>query len=342
MPSSADLPGGQVGGIGGTTLAPAAPSDVDPLATTMTATGGSSMDTVPATRGVPSSGSTPVDSQPGFVIGQVWSESAAAPDPSTTQAAETAAPGVSTLPATSVQSTDPAISGGHGGTVFDAFNQLPPSQTQALPTTSEPSSSSPFSSGLSQTSGISQNSAGGDGDRFSALMSELQAFNQQSSSQPLPGTAPSEDGAPPPSSSPMAVSYPADTAAAPAEGSGEGVNAHPLTLTSSAMDVKKDPGDIGVNIATAVLRESTEAAASEAPETFLAPLGPQGALHGGLEGYRKRSGSASSHSQGTPSPTSGSLVGPESVVIETSECFLSVRKFTSTMCHCPLLCLCSV
>ena len=75
-----------------------------------------------------------------------------------------------------MQSADPHASGGHGGNMFDAFNQLLPSQ----PPTSEPSSSSPFSSGLSQAGSVSnQNSAGGDGDRFSALESELQAFNQQ-------------------------------------------------------------------------------------------------------------------------------------------------------------------
>lgn len=338
MPSSADLPpSGQVGGMPGTTVAPAVPSDVDPLATSMTTAGVSGLDTTPATSGAASSSSgAPMDPQPGFVIGQVWSESSAAPDPATTQASESALSGVSTPPAVSLQSADPPASGGHGGNVFDAFNQLPPSQ----PPTSEPSSSSPFSSGLSQAGSVSnQNSAGGDGDRFSALVSELQAFNQQPSSQPLPGTVPSGGSTHPPSSSPMGGGYPTDaaaTAAAPAEGSGDGVNAHPLTLTSSGLDVKKDPGDIGVNIATAVLRESTEAAANEAPETFLAPLGmggSQGVLHGGLEGYRKRSGSASSHSQGTPSPSSGSLVGPESVVIETSEYFAFVFPF---FLHMPL------
>ena len=48
MPSSADLSSsGQVGGMPGTTVAPAAPSDVDPLATSMMTAGVSGLDTDP-------------------------------------------------------------------------------------------------------------------------------------------------------------------------------------------------------------------------------------------------------------------------------------------------------
>ncbi|KAK7107681.1 hypothetical protein V1264_015563 [Littorina saxatilis] len=396
------------------------PAGTDPLAIAMTAAGvgapSATSGAAPSTTGAPMN-----TSQPGLLIGQVWSESAAAPEagaqsqpvsgstlpyPQTppTVSTPTAGPLSSPLPTTSTA--------GHSGNVFDVFNQHPPpttTQPHGMPPTSQPQPfSSQFSPSHTQTGAVSQNSAGGSGEggEFSALVSELQAFNQQPGTQ-APGnnthhphgtsssthptstsnayphgtsphhphgtsphhphgtsphhphgtsphhphgssphhphgtsTYPTTSSAYPPGAStyPPSSSYPpASSSQAPSNsslpppGSSHGypsqshrggtptddrANSYPMPGGDYRhRTVKKDPGDIEVNMATNVIHESTEAAASEASETFLAPQGMGG--HGGLEAYRKRSGSASSHSRGTPSPSSASLVGPESVVIET-------------------------
>ena len=330
--SSGDLPSSQ-GGEG-------VPTGVsDPLAPGMTVPG-TGDGAGPGSGSVPTSSGS-MESQQNLLIGQVWSESSPGPATDTsaaqnapvqavsgdnlTHTASNTAPGEPTAPATSMPSADSV------GTLetpgFDVLNQQSASQISGM--TSQ-ATSGPFSPTLNQNT----SSTGPDGDGFSALVSELQALNQQPGSQPgVPSDQPTSSlssdtiGHSSAStrngigfSSSASAQDPTSTAATSSEDTGDGASTRPQTLPSQ-IRVKRDPGlkhdpDISANFATSVLHESTEAAASQGSETFLAPMGVGGS---GQEDQQKRSGSSSSLSRGTPSPSSGNLVGPESVVIETSK-----------------------
>lgn len=287
-----------------------------------------------------------VETQPNFVIGQVWSESSETTLGTASQQISQSSVSYPQPPPSGQTVPSTMGSSGQNANVFDNFSLPAVSQQHHLPAQFSPSvhqTSTPMSAG-----GVG---SGGEGDRFSALVSELQAFNQHGQSQP-PHTPPHSQHLP--SSTPPHLSHPSHhppTAASPALLSHQDhstptrvsypgystptrtpthqtessplSHGHPSTFTfgeAAGHRLKQDPGNMEESVATSVLHESTEAAAIDAPGgAFLAPSG-HGSGHGGLEDFRKRSGSSSSHSRGTPSPISsstGNLVGPESVVIET-------------------------
>ncbi|XP_076466179.1 uncharacterized protein LOC143297647 [Babylonia areolata] len=309
-----DIPNAQPSvGEGGNT--PAAQGMADPLAAAMTTAGVTTDNSVPTSTAASSTGLDAHNQN--LLIGKVWSESnpdpnaapAASDQPGTSNVSFPTGPttGESTPALPSLPSTDPL----QPGTGFDIFNQQPVTQTPTIPQASQSLPS--FSPTLNQTNPLSQSnpSSGVDGDGFSALVSELQAFNQQAGAPPPPPQT-----QPTPSST---TTTPSSTTASAAE-SAHDKPSYGVSRTGERVLIKRDPGvkrdpDLSANLASSVLHESTEAAASQGSDNFLAPK-DVGGTQAGLD--RKRSGSASSsQSLGTPSPSSGSLVGPESVVIET-------------------------
>ncbi|KAL8599116.1 hypothetical protein ACOMHN_007832 [Nucella lapillus] len=285
-----DLPTSQpTVGEGGSTLAPA-----DPLAAAMSSAGVATDVTNPS-----SAANMSLDAQQqqkqNLLIGKVWSETNPAPSTTTQAASDQSSAQFPTAPTGESASTaDPM----QPGTGFDIFNQQPGAQASA-----------------NQSNPLSQSSAslGVDGDGFSALVSELQAFNQQA----LPGSQPSTT-----TSSSTSGGFPSNTAASSSESMADKLS-YGVSRTGERVLIKRDPGmvkrerepDMSANIASSVLQESSETAANQGSNNFVAPKGVSGTAGGGMD--RKRGEGTPTQSQGGPPASGSSLVGPESVVIET-------------------------
>ena len=216
---------------------------------------------------------------------------------------------------------------GVGGMEGDGFSELV-SELQALnqQPLSHPSST-PLPEGSANQDGSAQSDSHNHlpGSFPSDSDSHSQSPTSEAYDQP-PGFFPSERDDQPRCASPDAQNFPVNSF--PEEAS---ENMYSGGVKSEYGMGSENRKDAGTGTGSPPPRESPgeEARAEAAHETFVAPYGIGGssstaAGHGGLEEFRKRSGSVSSHSHGTPSPSPGSAAGPEAAATETSEILIHV------------------
>ena len=254
-------------------------------------------------------------STPNFVISEMWTEHR--PSEATIEQPEDGGKIRNVLPLS------------HGDAGYVAISQLSTSSPEEASNTvpalfSQQSAALPSSYALHSPSftvtPLTTSTICPDGDRFGALMSELQAFNQQGHTIPMApnGSLPNVPG--------IEHQLPSTTMAhtyfSKINDANDALQTQHVCLpgnTFGMTQIKRDPAELSINIAASVLQRSLESSISEFSMPFTdTHMGAEEQSNSEIHHKSNAANHLAPQNNTYNWSVAASVVGPESVVIETS------------------------